>query len=117
MREEIETRLVNLALEINELCKLLDKSFLSKHLTRQIIRSATSAALNYGETQGAESKNNFIHKTSIVLKELRETKICILLLQGSIRSEVSSNIDFVKDECDQLVAMFHKTVISAKKNK
>ena len=85
VRKELEERLINLSLEINELCKHLNGSFLSEHLMKQIIRSSSSAALNYGEAQGSESKGDFIHKVSVILKELRETKISLKLLSGSIR--------------------------------
>ncbi len=115
MRKEIERRLINLALQINHLCKRLDNSFLSQHLTSQIIRSSTSAALNYGEAQAAESRNDFIHKTSIVLKELRETQINLLLLEGSTSKESIEQIKRCQDECDQMIAIFHKTVSSARK--
>jgi len=84
---------------------------------KQIIRASTSAALNYGEAQGAESKSDFIHKVSIILKELRETQISLKLLSDSIRDNAKPNMDFCQDECAQLVAIFHKTVITAKSNK
>ena len=116
MRKELEKRLINLSQKVNELCKHLDGSFLSDHLTKQIIRSSTSAALNYGEAQAAESKNDFIHKTSIVLKELRETQINLRLLETSTQQN-EQKMNSCKDECAQLVAIFHKTVISAKRNK
>jgi len=114
MRKEIESRLITLALKINQVCKLLDNNFLSQHLTSQIIRSSTSAALNYGETQAAESKKDFIHKASIVLKELRETQISLKLLEDSANKESARRIEICKDECDQMIAIFHKTVTSAR---
>ena len=117
MRKELEKRLINLSQKVNELCKHLDGSFLSDHLTKQIIRSSTSAALNYGEAQGAESKGDFIHKTSIILKELRETQISLKLLSDSVKENYGREMDFCNDECAQLVAIFHKTVITAKSNK
>ena len=117
MRKQLEKRLIELSLEINRICKSLDKSFLSQHITTQIIRFSTSVALNYGEAQGAESKGDFIHKTSIILKELRETQISLKLLSGSIKENVGRDMDFCNDECAQLVAIFHKTVITAKSNK
>ena len=117
MRKELEERLVQLALSISRLCKLLDKSFLSQHLTSQVIRSSTSAALNYGEAQAAESRNDFIHKTSIVLKELRETKVSLKLFVDSIKKEKIQQLVASQNECDQLVAIFHKTVMSAKQKK
>lgn len=117
MRKDIERRLINLALEINNLCKLLDDSYFSKHLTQQVIRSSTSAALNYGEVQGAESRNDFIHKNGVVLKELRETKVSLLLIKGAIEAEGIDVLSFCLDECDQLVAIFHRTVMTLKQGK
>ena len=117
MRKELEDRLITLAQKINILCKRLDGSFISQHLSKQIIRSSTSAALNYGEAQAAESKNDFIHKISIILKELRETQISLKLLSGSIKENAKTEMDFCNNECAQLVAIFHKTVITAKSNK
>ena len=117
MRENIEKRLINLALEINNLCKHLDRSFLSRHMTQQLVRSSTSAALNYGEAQGAESRNDFRHKTGVVLKELRETKISLMLIKSSIHEKGKDKMIFCQDECDQLVAIFHKTVMTLKQGK
>lgn len=114
MRKEIEKRLVQLSLKINRVCKKLDNSYLSYHITKQIIRSSTSAALNYGEAKAAESRKDFIHKTSLVLKELRETKISLILLEDSFSGTQESSIVECHNECDQLVAIFHKTVATAR---
>jgi len=116
MRKELESRLINLAISIEKLCKELTRGFLAEHLTRQILRSSSSAALNYGEAQGAESKNDFIHKTSIVLKELRETQIALNLLEPSVTEENSLMMKECKRECGELIAIFHKTVMTAKVN-
>ena len=116
MRIELENRLVELSLNINETCKYLDKSFLAQHISAQIIRSSTSAALNYGEAQAAESRKDFIHKVSVVLKELRETKVSLKLLRNSIKPDSLLLLSKSQKECDQLIAIFHKTVISARAN-
>ena len=47
----------------------------SKHISRQILRSGTSPAPNYGEARGAESRADFVHKLKIALKELNETSV------------------------------------------
>ena len=114
MRKDIEKRLINLALQINSVCSHLKASFLSRHMTKQLVRSSTSAALNYGEAQGAESKNDFIHKSSVVLKELRETKVSLLPIRDSTKPDAMNNLVDCIDECDQLIAIFYKTVMTAK---
>mgnify|MGYP006300311067 CR=1 FL=1 len=116
MRILLEKRLINLALSVDGLCKRLEKNYFSAHLTTQIIRSSTAAALNYGEAQAAESKKDFIHKVSVVQKELRETKVCLELLSDSIKEGSKPQLFQCKDECDQLIAIFHKTIMSAIKN-
>jgi len=116
MRQELEMRLISLSVNIEKLCKGLSRGFMSEHLTKQIIRSSTSAALNYGEAQSAESRNDFIHKISIVLKELRETQICLNLLSGSITDRQEMEMKSCQKECNELVAIFHKTVVTAKSN-
>jgi four helix bundle protein len=91
-------------------------SYLIHHLTTQIIRSSSSAALNYGEAQAAESKKDFVHKISLVLKELRETKTCLRILIKSTSAENLNRFKKCQDECDQLVAIFYKTLKSAQKH-
>lgn len=80
MRKEIEKRLINFTVLNLEISNTLDGTFASSCMINQIIRSGSGAALNYGEAQGAESKKDFIHKTSIILKELRETQINLQII-------------------------------------
>ena len=117
IEKELEDRLVALSVKIDKLCKGLSKGYMSENLQMQIIRSSSSASLNYGEAQAAESKNNFIHKVSIVLKELRETQISLKLLSGSVKENQQELHGSCKEECSQLVAIFHKTIMTAKSNR
>ncbi|MDT8392678.1 MAG: four helix bundle protein [Bacteroidales bacterium] len=116
MKKELEKRLINLSININTICKALDKSYLSYHLTIQVIRSSTSAALNYGEVQGAISRKDFIHKNSIVLKELKETKISLRLIEQHAIDDQRKAVLEALNECDQLVAIFYRTVRSSQIN-
>jgi len=117
MRKELESRLIKLSIGVNKFIAALPKSILNTNLGEQLIRSSTSAALNYGEAQGAESKNDFIHKTSVVLKELRETGISLKIFSGSGVDRKGSELPKLIDECDQLTAIFQKTVTTARSNK
>jgi len=94
----------------------LTKNRTGKYLANQILRSAISAALNYGEAQAAESKRDFIHKLRIILKELRETSIAlkIIINTGIIKDPEKSKI--IKIECNELVAIFTKSIKTAQHN-
>jgi four helix bundle protein len=117
MRQQIEKRLIDFSVSIINLCRKLNNEFVSQHLSTQIIRSSSSCALNYGEAQGAESQKDFIHKVSIVLKELRETHICLRIIQKSNLVNDKLFSESLIDECNELISIFHKTVKTAKLNK
>jgi four helix bundle protein len=57
-------------------------------ISKQLLRSATSIGANVEEAIGAQSRKDFIHKLSISLKEARETRYWLLLLdEGKLTSE------------------------------
>jgi four helix bundle protein len=81
--DELEERLIDFAVRIVKLSATLPKTPAGKHIAGQILRSGTSPAPNYGEAQGAESHNDFVHKLRIVLKELNETLIWLRVIERS----------------------------------
>ncbi|MFN0175882.1 MAG: four helix bundle protein [Saprospiraceae bacterium] len=106
----LEERLIEFASRIIDMVEALPKTAAAKHLGGQILRSGTSPALNYGEAQGAESKDDFVHKMKICLKELRETLVCLkLIAKRNWFSE--AKLDSILLENNQLVSIF---VASAK---
>ena len=116
MRKEMEERLISFAVDIFEISKHLNNSFIATHLTNQILRSSTGAALNFAEAQSAESRRDFIHKSSIVLKELRETNVNLRII---VRMNVCNDMDLINkamQESDELIAIFFKSIDTAKKN-
>ena len=98
--------------------KSMPENIAASHLANQLVRSGTSVALNYGEAQGAESKRDFIHKMRVILKELRESLICLKLILGAKldRNQDSKLVNRAKDECNQLVFIFVASIKTAGKN-
>jgi four helix bundle protein len=85
-------------------------------LLGQIIRSGTSVSLNYGEAQSAESRKDFIHKVKIILKELRETMICLKIIKLSTLISDCESIESLLKENNELISIFVKTAETAKSN-
>jgi four helix bundle protein len=115
MKRDIENRLISFSVRIYRLTEKLNKDSFSSHLISQLIRSGTSAALNYGEAQGAESRKDFIHKIGVVIKELRESLVNIKIIQ---ESQICSDELFVNDiirENNELIAIFFATLKTARK--
>jgi four helix bundle protein len=80
MKYNLEERLINFGVQIIELVESMPSTKSANHLAGQILRSGTSPALNYAEAQGGESDKDFLHKIKIVLKELRETLVCLKII-------------------------------------
>jgi len=80
-----------------------------------LIRSGTSAAPNYEEGCAAESRNDFVHKLSICLKELRESRFWIrLIIESDLLSK--KKMADLQDECSQLCKIVAQSIVTAKKN-
>ena len=72
----------NFALRIVKLSKYLDDKG-AYVISRQILKSGTSIGANVAESQYAQSKNDFVSKLSISLKEAHETEYWLRLLKDS----------------------------------
>lgn len=112
---DLEDRLVEFAGMVIGVVEKLPKTLAAKHLGGQLVRSGTAPALNYAEAVGAESKADFIHKMGVVLKELRETRVCLRIIRRQ-KYLADALLDPVLDECGQLVFIVSKSVKTAKDN-
>jgi four helix bundle protein len=110
--KDLENRLIDFSIQAVILIKSLPEDRITNHLSGQLLRSATSPALNYGEAQGAGSRNDFIHKLGIVLKELRESLNCLRIFAGTNYIKTESP---VLKECNELVSIFVKSVETNKR--
>jgi len=101
---------------ILDVCDLLPNTKAANNLEHQLSKSGTAPALMYGEAQAAESRADFIHKMKMLLKELRETRIClrIILEKPIIKHE---KVDAAFKECNELIGIFSKSIETANKNK
>jgi four helix bundle protein len=113
---DLEDRLVNYALMISEMVEQLPNTKFGNHIAGQLIRCGTAPAFNYGEAQSAESKNDFIHKMKICLKELRETFICLKIINNKPLIE-SEKIIPVINETNELISIFVSSINTANKTK
>ena len=114
-RKDLEERLIDFAVMIVDIVDEIPKSRGVNHLIGQLARSGTSPALNYAESQSAESRKDFIHKMSISLKELRETLMCLVIIQRSKKYKTKPEMIPATRECDELVSIFVKSIQTAKK--
>jgi four helix bundle protein len=112
---DLEERLIGFGVRVCGIAERLPRSAIGAHLSGQLIRCGVSPAANYGEAQSAESRRDFIHKLKMCLKELRETQVWLKYGQ---RLELAppNELDEAIRESDELIAIFVKSVETAKRN-
>jgi len=113
---DLEDRLLEFASAIIDLSEMLPVTRAGNHVAGQVVRSGTSPYPNHGEAEAAESRDDFIHKLKICLKELRETRRWARLIErkGWVKNEAT--LLCVLGECEELIRIFHSSIQTAKRN-
>lgn len=114
---DLEDRLIDFVLSIDDIVEKLPDTKLGRYLANQMIRSGTSPALNYGEAMSAESRNDFIHKRKVILKELRETFVCLKIIKRKPLITPLDKVELAYQENNELISIFVKSVQTANRNR
>src|SRR5437763_12541328 len=114
--DELAERLINFAARAGKVVDALPDMRMGRHIGGQLVRSGTSPAPNYEEACAAESPADFVHKLSIGLKELRESRCWIRLI---IKTEMlpEHRMGELLDECNQLCNIIGQSIVTTKENK
>ena len=114
--DDNQERLINFAVAIIDLSSSLPKTQAGRHVSRQLLRSGTSPAPNYGEARRAESTKDFVHKLGCVLKELNESGIWLEIIK---RSEMrpAKMLKMLQNECVELSRIIASSIRKVGKSK
>ena len=85
-------------------------------LSKQILRSGTSIGANIREASFAQSKNDFISKMSISLKEVNETMYWLELMEETeyIPADIANSL---KEDARELLRILQASIVTAKNNR
>jgi four helix bundle protein len=115
-RFDLEERLLEFASAVIDLSEKLPDTRAGNHIAGQLLRSGTSPYPNHGEAEEAESRDDFIHKLKICLKELRETRRWARLVRRKGWGGPDPTLAFVLGEADELVRIFFASLQTARRN-
>ena len=113
---DLEERLLDYAANIIRLVERLPDTRAGNHVAGQLLRSGTSPLPNHGEAQAAESRNDFVHKFSICLKELRESRRWLRLIKRVPLTKLPGEVDPVLVETEALIKIFAASIQTAERN-
>jgi four helix bundle protein len=111
--DELSDRLWRFAARIGKAVDALPDSRLGRHVAGQLVRCGTAPGPNYDEGCAAESRADFAHKLSIVLKELKETRGWLrFIIIAELLSE--KRIAPLLGEAEQLIRIVASSIVTAK---
>ncbi|MBL7115129.1 MAG: four helix bundle protein [Kiritimatiellae bacterium] len=113
---DLEERLLEYSVRIIRVVEQLPNTRVGNHIAGQLLRSGTSPYPNHGEAQAAESPKDFVHKLRISLKELRETKRWLKLIQRIPLIEPAEKLDSILEETEELIRIFVTSIKTSKEN-
>ena len=114
---DLEDRFVDYSCRMIDVVEALPNNRAGNYIAGQLVRSCHSPAFNYGEAQGAESRNDFIHKMGIILKELKECRTALKISIKKIIIKPVLKLDSIFKETEELIAIIGKSISTAQKNK
>ena len=114
---DLEDRLVEYSCRMIDVVDSLSNSRAGNYIAGQLIKSRMSPTFNYGEVHGAESRNDFVHKLSVVLKELKECRSALKIIMKKALIKPVSKLGGIYKETEELIAIMAKSIETANKNK
>jgi four helix bundle protein len=113
---DLEDRLLEYAVRVIRVTEAMKRSAAGLHIADQLLRSGTSPYGNHGEAEGAESREDFVHKLRVCFKELRESRRWLKLVQRAELIEKPELLRTLINEADELVRIFGQSIQTAAKH-
>ena len=114
MEKSIQNKSFQFAVRIVNLYKYLQAEYQDYVISKQLLRCGTSIGANVAESQQAQSRNDFISKLNIALKEAYETDFWLRLLHETQYIDQKSFQSIITD-CIELEKLLISIINTAKK--
>jgi four helix bundle protein len=113
---DLEERLLQFSVRIIRLTEKMGNSRSGRYVADQLLRSGCSPYGNHGEVEGAESRDDFVHKLRVCYKELRETRRWLRLVAAVPLIQKPDQLTSLLKEADELVRIFAASLRTAQRN-
>lgn len=105
------------AVRIIRVTESMQRSPAGVYVADQLLRSGTSPYGHHGEAEGAESRDDFIHKIKVCYKELREARRWLRLTQRTPLVAKPELLEVLLTEAGELVRIFAASLRTAENNR
>ena len=117
LKFDLEERLLEFAVRVIRVTESMYRTPAGIYVADQLLRSGTSPYGHHGEVEGAESRDDFIHKLKVCYKELREARRWLRLTQRTPLVDKPKLLDSLLAEADELVRIFSASIRTAEANR
>jgi four helix bundle protein len=115
-KRDLEKRTKQFALRVIKFVASLPKNSITNVMGYQLVKAGTSVGANYREANRAESRNDFIHKISVVEKEASESQFWLELFDEADIGDIQER-RWLLQESGELLAIFTASGKTAKANR
>ncbi len=112
---DIRDRTFLFAVQIVKITDAIPDTTTGRVLAHQLVKSGTSVGANVEEANGSESRQDFIHKMKIALKEAQETRYWLKIIKATKFD--SPDIAILIQESDELVRILNSIISKTKCNR
>ena len=114
---DLEERLLDFALRVIRVTESMKRTPAGTYVADQLLRSGSSPYGHHGEAEGAESRDDFVHKLRVCYKELREARRWLRLVQRALLVAKGELLEGIVAEADELVRIFAASIRTAENNR
>jgi four helix bundle protein len=117
MENSLQKRLVDFAIDVFNLLQKIPCNAGYSVFKFQLIKSSSSSGANYEEAQAGSSRNDFINKILISLKEMRESNFFLRIRYTTFPSpDLESEFKRLIHESDELKKILGSIASKSRKN-
>lgn len=112
---DLQERLEVFAARVVRYVERMPQGLAERYFAGQLLRSGCSPPFHYGESQAAESNDDFIHKCKIAHKELKESRSNLNVQHLSeLMPRTDVDLVWLRQECEELIRILGKIISNAK---
>ncbi len=118
MDKDLAERLFSFAVRVMKFLKHIPKEPEFNNLRFQLSKASSSSGANYEEAQAAYSKQEFLFKIDISLKEMRESNYWLRLAKATISfdEELQTELNNLLEESGELKNILGKIATTTRNN-
>ncbi len=113
---DLKERTFNYAVNVRKFVRSIDSNRLNQDDFVQLIRSSGSVGANFIEAIESLSKKDFLYRLKICLKEAKESRYWLLIIENSNKISKHEELADLSQESKELIRIFASIIQKNMKN-